>query len=262
MGSERNTGLPGTGSKPWKTLFIAVVLVVAVIATISIIRSAGELGQDEFVKSPAQDAKEPKEKASEEPDRDAMLLEADGKTKPNVVRIDPQDGPKLPRREKKKPTTSYPDMPAASKTARRASTLDLRNPAALKIAKSLWKRDEKIIHLVLISKMEEADNRACVQWLREIVDAEGPSERVDDIRAQAVAALGKMKHAHARKYFLSLDGHPDEHVRIFYATTLGYLKDRKSKEELQYLLKADISKRVRKQAETSITKRKQETKDK
>jgi HEAT repeat protein len=94
------------------------------------------------------------------------------------------------------------------------------------------------------------------------VDAEGPSERVDDIRAQAVAALGKMKHEHARKYFLSLDGHPDEHVRIFYATTLGYLKDRRSKEELRYLLEADVSKRVRKQAETSITKRKQETKDK
>jgi HEAT repeat protein len=241
MSSEGNQGLPGTGLKPWKTLFVAVVLVVSVLATISIIRSAGELGQDEFVKPPAQDAKEPKEKASEEPDRDALLLEADGKTKP---------------------TTRYPDMPAASKTARRASTLDLRNPAALKIAKSLWKRDEKIIHLVLISKMEEADNRACVQWLREIVDAEGPSERVEDIRAQAVAALGKMKHEHARKYFLSLDGHPDEHVRIFYATTLGYLKDRRSKEELQYLLKADVSKRVRKQAETSISKRKEETKKK
>jgi len=124
MGSEGKKGLAGAGLKPWKTLFVTVVCVVSVY--ISIIHSAGELSQDEFVKPPSQDAKWPEEKVSKELDRDALPPEIDVKTKPTI---------------------RYPGIPAASWTPRRASTLDLRNPAALEIVKSQWKCDEKIIHL-------------------------------------------------------------------------------------------------------------------
>lgn len=253
MDNVDSAGEPKKERSAAKLLTFTAACIVAVVALLVMLHYwqknrmlEKELGQASGGKNQDGEALSPEE----------LLLRGDGVHKPNVVKIDPLDGPKIPNKKKEPPKTRYPGLPAASKTARRAATLDLRNPGAFKIAQSLWKHEGKIIKLTLIKGMQKADNQASAAWLKEIVEAPTSATREEDIRGHAIAALAKMKHSDAKKFFYTLDQHADERVRIFYATSLGYLKDKKSEDQLKQLLKSDQSQSVRKAAETSLAKRK------
>ena len=150
---------------------------------------------------------------------------------------------------------SSTDLACESITAKRVSTLDMRNPSSMKIAETAWEQSGKLVRLTILENMVKADTRECTEWLLRIINCTDEHGCLTEIGIHAVASLGRMKNQLAVKEFYSLECRKEESVRLAYASALAYIQGEKATHALVRLLTLDNSDRVKKQAQTSLVRK-------